>query len=126
MPEQHIQKRIKMPIRTYECKNCEHQEEIYESISIAPKKRKCINCNKIAMRVVILSAPTCQIKEIKTIGQLADSNWKKMGQYEREEKMRQDKVPEALEKREDKIRRNKVAKMTPEQKTRYIETGEMP
>jgi len=115
-----------MPVRIYECKKCNYQEEIFESISVKPEERNCCHCNKKTMRVVILTAPACQVKDIKTIGQLADSNWKKMGAYEREDKMREDKVQESIQKRESNIRRNKIAKMTPEQKEKYIVTGEMP
>lgn len=114
-----------MAIRDYECSKCNYHEEVSESIHVKPELKKCPQCNKKAFRVVILESPRCKVVEIKTIGQLADSNWKKMGRYERENKMREDKVEESLQKREDNLRRNKISKMTPEQKTKYIETGIM-
>lgn len=115
----------KMALRDYECSSCSYYEERNESITVKPKICKCPNCNKKTFRVVILTAPRCKVIDIKTIGQLADSNWKKMGRYEREEKLRDDKVQESIDKRDRNIRRNKIAKMTPQQKTKYIETGEM-
>lgn len=112
-----------MPLYDYECSKCGHKEEIFHGYN--EKVTKCPSCGKKKFRIVILSSPYCTVKEIKTVGQLADSNWKKMGTYEREKKMLEDGVKETLEKREKAKFVNKVSNMTPEQKTKYIVEGKI-
>lgn len=112
-----------MAIRTYECKECEYSEDLSESIHVIPTVKKCPNCEKEAFRVVILNCPRLTVNEVKTVGQLAEKNWKKMGHYEREEKMEADGHNATLRRREKQREVNEINKLTPEQKTKYIMTG---
>lgn len=109
-----------MPIYEYECRDCNHNFEVVESMK-AEAQELCPACNVKSLFRVISNINFSVKGEPKTIGQLAESNWKKMGKYERDSKMAQDKIPEAMAKREKKKKLNKISNMTPEQKVRYIE-----
>jgi hypothetical protein len=84
----------------------------------------CSECGSLTLRRVILSSPHVSVKNFDTIGKLADKNWKDMGHYEREDKLMKDKVPELIEKKKKRERINKIAKMTPEEKNRWIINGD--
>ena len=87
-------------------------------------QKLCNHCGKDSLRRVILTSPHVSIKNFDTIGKLADKNWREMGHYEREEKLRQDNIPELNKKKDKKERINKIAKMTPEQKSNWIINGD--
>lgn len=112
-----------MPLYEYECRDCKYNFEVVESIFI-DSKTTCPSCNAESLfRVVFCN--TFAIKgNINTIGQLADKNWKKMGTYEKESKMQKDKIPETIAKRERKANIDRISKMTPEQKNKYIREGD--
>jgi putative FmdB family regulatory protein len=112
-----------MAIRDYECSNCGYHEEIYEPTAQDPVVKKCPKCKKKKFRVVILSAPRGVVKEVKTIGQQAEKNWKEMGSYKQSEIAEKEDFKGKAERRERAKRRAKLANATPEQKQTYIEKG---
>tara|TARA_Y100000310_G_scaffold315845_1_gene366910 strand:+ start:2603 stop:2944 length:342 start_codon:yes stop_codon:yes gene_type:complete len=108
----------------YKCEACGHffTEEI--SIKKYKRKKKCPSCKKHKLRR-ILSAPDISIGgESTTLGQLAESNTKKMGRYELEEKQRQDNKELENLKRDTRKTQREINKMTPDQKKKYILGGD--
>lgn len=83
----------------------------------------CSECDKEELRRVILSSPHLSIPA-DTVGRLADKNWKKMGTYEREEKLKKDKVPEMQARKDRTAHMNKLAKMSPEQQAKWVREGD--
>lgn len=112
-----------MSLYDYECKNCKYELEIWQSMK-DDALTVCPECKEPAFRRVITCLPMLQVKSYNTIGSLADKNWKKMGTYGKEERLRKDKIPELLEKRDRKAHMNKLAKMTPEQQKKWIVEGD--
>jgi putative FmdB family regulatory protein len=110
-----------MPSYDYECKDCNFGAEVFHGFR--ENAGPCPQCNSANFRIVVLSAPNGAVNDIKTVGQLADYNWKKMGPYEREDKVREDRVQEAIDRREYNKKMNKLARMTTEQKQKYITDG---
>lgn len=115
-------KESKIPEYDYECRNCENSFSIVEKMTDSPQTY-CEECETQELRRVILSSPHLSIP-VDTVGRLADKNWKKMGPYEREEKLKKDKVPEMQAKKERNAHMNKLAKMTPDQKAKWIREGD--
>ena len=112
-----------MPIYEYACKNCNYQEEISHSIK-DQLLTVCPKCN-INSLYVVPSVPTISVKEVKTLGQLAEKNAKNMGRYGLEEKIAQDKLKEKSAAAEDRKFMSKLGNASPEQQQRYIETGKL-
>ena len=113
-----------MAIYEYKCEACEHflSEEI--SIKKYKKKKKCPSCGKHKLKR-ILSSPNISVKgESTTLGQLAESNTKKMGRYELEEKQRQDNKEFETLKRDTRKTQREINKMTPDQTKKYILEGD--
>jgi hypothetical protein len=85
----------------------------------------CPSCDKEELQRIIYGGIYASVKEVKTIGQLADKNWKEIGNYKRTEISSQQRVksqtvfPEA-----GQASRKDISNMTTEQKTKYIMTGE--
>jgi hypothetical protein len=86
----------------------------------------CPSCGTHSLNRIIYGGIYASVKEVKTIGQLADKNWKALGHYKRteidnqqREKQTQTVFPEA-----GQALRKQIIKMTEEQKTKYIMTGE--
>ena len=112
-----------MPTYDYECSQCSYYEEVFQKFSEKPLVR-CPQCKKHKFRRVILSAPHISVKgEPATIQHLADRNTQKMGRYELESKMQQDNMEKVKKDRETNVLRNKINKITPAQKKKYIEKG---
>jgi putative FmdB family regulatory protein len=105
----------------YECKKCGLVDEF--SHPMGESIKKCPSCGSKKFGIVILQAPRCVVNEVRTVGQLADRNWKKMGTYERETKMKEDGVQESIDRSEYNKKMGKLARMTPEQKHKYIHDG---
>jgi putative FmdB family regulatory protein len=113
-----------MPVYHYKCSSCGDEYETYHSIK-EDIRTTCKICQTETLTVVLDGAPVIINKEIKTIGQLAEANAKKMGRSKLEEKMAQDGVKQKLESQEKMKQARKIASLSPEQKTKYIETGKL-
>ena len=104
----------------YECSNCQHRmNDVYQSIK-DEALTKCPSCNTDNLQRIIYGGLGSFMKDAKTIGQLADSNWSKLGSYKRSE-------IESLSKKDTSSKKElnkKINKMSQEQKERYIITGE--
>ena len=93
-----------MPTYDYECENCEHTFEIFQSFS-EPQKKKCPACSKYKLYKVI-SEPIIIIKGVpSTLGQLAEKNSKRLGK---------NKIQEAAAKKENSKRRKRFSQRNPE------------
>jgi len=113
-----------MPVYHYKCTHCANEYETFHSIR-EDIRTTCEICKNQTLQVVLDGAPVIINKEIKTIGQLAEANAKKMGRYGLEEKMAQDGLNRKIENQEKMKEARKIAALTPEQKTKYIETGKL-
>lgn len=112
----------------YECSQCGHIIiDYFQSIHDEPITL-CTKCNNHSLNRVISGGLGSFCKEAKTIGQLADKNWTKLGKYQRseiEEKRKKEK--EQKTSYFDKLgsaSKKEINKMTAEQKKKYIITGE--
>ena len=120
-------------VRKFCCSECNSEYGCIEKKSEPVNNfSSCPNCGKDSLEVHIVGVSSFSIHgDINTIGQLADSNAKKLGRYGREEKDREAKEKHKQARRglglpdKEKVERmNKINKMTPEQRRRYINTGE--
>lgn len=115
-----------MPRYDYKCENCDHQlEDIYQSFS-EEALTKCPSCGEDSLARVIYGGLGTFVKDVKTVGQLADRNWRSMGSYKRSEIEQQKKDKEVTSPLSafGKATRKEINKMTPEQTKKYIITGE--
>ena len=113
-----------MAIYEYKCIACEHFFEEEISIKKYKKIKKCPSCGKHKLKR-ILSAPDISVRqESTTLGQLAESNTKKMGRYELEEKQRQDNKELGKLKRDTRKTQKEINNMTPNQNKKYILEGD--
>lgn len=85
---------------------------------------ECLKCQG-TIRRIITTCPHIALNNSNTIGQLADKNWKKMGPYEKEEKIKKDGLDKAIKRREEKVLHNKISRMSAGQKKKYIEEGKL-
>lgn len=104
---------------------CHHCGEILEDIKQSIHDEalvQCPSCGKNSLERVPYGGLGAFVKDAKTIGQLADKNWSKLGRY------KQSEIEETNKNKTNNItinnQRNKINKMTHEQKTKYIITGE--
>lgn len=117
-----------MPEYNFECQKCQNKFSEFWHISQYDEKKKkckCPSCkSKKINRIYEVDNVFGSVKEIKTIGQLAEANAKKMGKYKLEEKMQEDsiKIPKKQKEKRDLFR--KINKMTPKQKQRWIHEGD--
>lgn len=118
-----------MPSYDYGCESCNYMmTDVQESIH-AEAQTKCPRCGENSLHRVIYGGLGSFMKDVKTIGQAADSNWKKLGSYKRSEIESQSSAA----KRErgatsafssaGNATKKEINKMTQEQKTRYIIEG---
>jgi len=106
----------------YGCHNCgEILEDVQQSIHDEALK-KCPSCGTNSLERVPYGGLGAFVKDAKTIGQIADKNWSKMGSYQRSEVEASRK--HSNESREKRKEMRQIASMTPEQKKKYIITGE--
>lgn len=112
----------------YKCDNCSHElKDVYQSIK-DEALTECPACGKDTLCRVIYGGLGSFMKDVKTIGQLADRNWSKMGSYQKSDIEHQNRE----NKQEDKsplssfgsASTKEINKMTSEQKRKYIITGE--
>ncbi|NBO99227.1 MAG: zinc ribbon domain-containing protein [Proteobacteria bacterium] len=113
----------------YKCENCDHEMiDVYQSIK-DDALVVCPSCGQSSLARVIYGGLGSFMKDVKTIGQLADKNWKELGHYQRSEK--EQKAKEERQKQEvsafssaGSATKKEINKMTPAQKTKYIMTGD--
>lgn len=117
-----------MPTYDYKCDNCDHQlNDIFQSFK-EESLTICPSCGQDSLQRVIYGGLGTFVKDVKTIGQLADKNWKSMGHYKRSEV--ETNTKEKSQQAESPLSsfgsasRKQINKMTPEQKKKYIITGE--
>jgi putative FmdB family regulatory protein len=110
----------------YQCEHCGHLIiDHYQSIHSDPITL-CPQCHTDNLSRIITGGMGCFIKDVKTIGQLADSNYAKLGKY------RQSEIAEKTAQKKTKsffdnagpASKQQINKMSPEQKKKYIITGE--
>ena len=105
----------------YVCQSCQHEMiDVYQSIKDQPKK-ECPECGKDTLERVLHGGLYGFVKNVNTIGQLAEKNTKDMGHYKRSELEAQSKTKNQTTESEN-IRRE-IRRMTPAQKQRYIMEG---
>lgn len=114
-----------MPLYDFMCNKCNHTQELFLGMN-EQRPTICPKCNQETLvRVFNTFSIGIDIKQPKTIGELADKNTEKM--------VKEGKLPKsALEydsnrkkKKKMRDRVNKIASMNRRQKERYIATGEM-
>lgn len=106
----------------YGCHNCgETLEDIKQSIH-DEALTKCPSCGQDSLERVPYGGLGAFVKDAKTIGQLADKNWSRMGSYKRSEIEAKNKPKQEEAKKKQEIR--EINNMTQKQRERYIITGE--
>lgn len=113
-----------MPIYHYGCSECKEDFETFHSIK-EPLRKVCPFCKNETLSVVLDGPPDIINKEIKTIGQLAEANSKKMGQEQIQKKMEADGSLQRMKNQEKMAEVRKLNNLSQEQKIRYIETGKI-
>ena len=105
----------------YKCDECGHfMEDIYQSIK-DKALTKCPSCSKDSLDRVVYGGLGMFVKDVNTVGQLADRNWKNMGSYKRSEIESQNtNLSDSGKKR--KLMRD-INAMTADQKKNYILKG---
>lgn len=114
-----------MPVYHYKCAECAVEFEAAHSIKESLWKT-CPDCKKDGLSVVLDSPPTIMNRgEVKTIGQLAEKNAKNLGRYGLQERMALDGTANKIKEKEKMNEARKLASLSPEKKTKYIETGKL-
>ncbi|NDD83576.1 hypothetical protein EBZ38_04740 [bacterium] len=114
----------------YVCAECNNEmTDVYQSIK-DDALVTCPQCGQNALQRVVYGGLGAFVKDIKTIGQLADNNWTKLGHYKRseEEAIAKQKMQEqessSVFSAFGSASKKEINKMTPEQKKKYIITGD--
>lgn len=106
----------------YECESCNYfMADVYQSIN-DDSLEECPRCHKNFLQRVIYGGLGHFVKDVQTIGQLADKNWNSLGHYKKSEL--EQKSKEQQQPSYSSASNKEINKMTKEQKTRYIITGE--
>ena len=120
-----------MPTYNFICDNCNQNIELFCSIKEYDKYTKNIACSNCSSKNIHRNYEEdnvySTVKEIKTIGQLAEANTKKMGsklteEYEKNKK-EEPKKPWYQDSKFGSANRKEINKMTNEQKKKYILNG---
>lgn len=75
-------------VRGYVCENCKKTFAEIVKRKDTNFKKKCPACNKMTLDSLIMGDVVSFVKEIRTVGQLAEQNNKKLGKYGVEDKIR--------------------------------------
>lgn len=113
-----------MPTYHYACSECKEEFEVFHSIK-EPLRKICPFCEKAGLAVVLDEPPVIINKEVKTIGQLAEKNARELGKYGLQERMAKDGTVERIKQREQREQLQKIGKLSPEKKAKFIETGKL-
>ena len=106
----------------YQCEDCGETLEVSQSISDKPFT-ECVSCGSSNYHRIIYP-PTIFVRgEPTTLGQLAESNSKKLGKSKLEELAGKDKSSKKKALSEAKKELKTIGKMTEAQQKRYIENG---
>lgn len=115
-----------MPRYDYVCEECNHEIiDLYQSIH-DEALIECPSCGQNALRRVIYGGLGSFMKDPKTLGSLADHNWSKKGHYEKSELESKNSKTEETSyfSKFGNASAKQINKMTDDQKTKYIMTGE--
>lgn len=120
-----------MPSYNFKCEDCDSEIELQCSISEYPdliKNIRCPGCSSVNVhRDYSNDNIYSSVREIKTIGQLAEFNTKKMGSKLQEEYEKNKPKEEVAQWYQNSklgdASRKEINKMTKEQKKRYVLTG---
>jgi putative FmdB family regulatory protein len=114
----------------YSCEECGHElRDVQQSIK-DDALITCPSCGKDGLQRVIYGGIGTFVKDVKTLGQLGDRNWSKMGHYKRSEI--ETEAKEKSEKEtpyfssfgsETPASGKEINKMTAAQKKKYIMEG---
>ena len=106
----------------YICSNCSHKwKDVKQSIQDKPKK-KCPECGKHKLERVIYGGAYGFVRNVNTVGQLADENMRNMGHYQRSEI--EAKANESRPKNDLlQATTREINQMTRHQRQRYIREG---
>lgn len=111
----------------YVCDECSHEmKDVYQSIK-DDALVQCPSCGKDSLRRLIYGGIGSFMSDPKTIGSLADKNWSKKGHYERSDIESQSKKSTGETSYFSSFgsaTSKEINKMTDDQKTKYIMTGE--
>jgi len=118
-----------MPHYDYECESCGHSmEDVHQSIN-DEALTDCPSCNKPDLFRVIFGGAGVIVKDIRTVGQLADFNNKKYktqlneAAHRKRESEPKKEVPFYQDPKLGGASGAEINKMTPAQKNRYIMEG---
>ena len=114
-----------MPTYDYVCGNCDHElNDIEQSIKDKPL-RKCPECGKLQLERVIYGGCHVSVRNVATVGQLADKNAKKFKSRANEEAARRKEANggSSIPWHKGDATNAEINKMTPQQKKRYIMEG---
>ena len=112
-----------MPLYDFECEPCAYYTELRQKMN-DPSLLKCPICEQETLQKVFINAPHTFVRgEAKTIGQLAEHNYKNMGFYEKQDRKIKDQL-ENSEVKNKRERHQKIISMTPEQQTKWIREGD--
>tara|TARA_R110000824_G_scaffold158724_1_gene332728 strand:- start:414 stop:794 length:381 start_codon:yes stop_codon:yes gene_type:complete len=118
-----IDERTKMPLYDFECEPCAYYTEVRQPMD-SPAILECPVCGEETLRKVFINAPHTFVRgDVKTIGQLAEKNYKNMGFYEKQDRKIKDQL-ESSEVKDKRERHQKIVSMTPEQQTKWIREGD--
>lgn len=101
-------------------------EDVYQSINDQALVN-CPQCKENSLERIIYGGVASFVKDVKTIGQLADKNWSNLGHYKRSEIISEDKASKQDSSPFSSARKatkSEINKMTEPQKEKYIITGE--
>lgn len=122
-----------MPKYTFICEDCDKQSEFSWMLSeydTSIKSCKCSHCkSKKIYRDYQSDDVNCKVKEIKTIGQLAEANTRKNKNKINEESAKE-REQKPVEKKpwyhsQGKATNKQINKMSQEQRTAYIMKGDL-
>lgn len=104
-------------VRGYVCENCEDRFAEIGKRNGYKFKKKCPSCKKLTLDSLIMGDVRAFVKEITTVGQLAEKDNKKLGKYGVEDKIREIKE-------QKKAAQAEVARRSGRDLSRVVETKE--
>lgn len=117
-----------MPLYDYECSSCGNiVEDVFQKVDDKPLK-KCPECKKYKLFKVMSGGLHVSVKDVKTLGQLADYNSKKhKSQIQEAEHKKLESQPKQekswSEKHGGNATKREINKMNEHQKIKYIMEG---